>query len=91
MYTQNELNKDLSRLSSDTMADIVEVKLREYFKKKLFKPGDALPKELELAEALGVSRNVVREALSRLRMLGMIESRKKTGNDIIKPGCSWSF
>ena len=27
----------------------------------------------------GVSRNVVREALSRLRMLGIVETRKKRG------------
>ncbi|MDB5286495.1 MAG: hypothetical protein JWR05_1444 [Mucilaginibacter sp.] len=27
--------------------------------------------------SLGVSRNIGREALSRLRMLGMIETRKK--------------
>ncbi|MDB5111643.1 MAG: GntR family transcriptional regulator [Mucilaginibacter sp.] len=91
MYTQNDLNKDLGRLSSDTMTDIVEVKLREYFKKKLFKPGDALPKELELAEALGVSRNVVREALSRLRMLGMIESRKKRGMILSNPDVLGAF
>ncbi|HMG09149.1 MAG TPA: GntR family transcriptional regulator, partial [Mucilaginibacter sp.] len=62
MSKQIELNKDLGRVSSDTMADVVESRLRDYFKKKSFKPGDALPKELELAEALGVSRNVVREA-----------------------------
>ena len=36
-------------------------------------------KETELAAALGVSRNIVREALSRLRMLGLIESRKRRG------------
>lgn len=79
MLKKNDLSKDIARIESDTMADVVEFRLREYFKKKLFKPGDQLPKELELAEALGVSRNVVREALSRLRMLGMIETRKKRG------------
>ncbi|MCH5720047.1 FCD domain-containing protein [Niabella hibiscisoli] len=38
-----------------------------------------------MAEALDVSRNVVREALSRLRMLGMIESRKKRGTILVEP------
>lgn len=66
-------------VSLPIMADKVEISLRKYFKSKKFKPGDALPKETELAEALGVSRNVLREALSRLRMLGMIETRKKRG------------
>lgn len=73
------------------MADVVETRLREYLKKKAFKPGDALPKELELAEALDVSRNVVREALSRLRMLGMIESRKKRGMVLAEPDILGGF
>lgn len=86
-----ELKKDLERISTKTMADVVEVKLRDYLKKKSFKPGDALPKELELAEALGVSRNVVREALSRLRMLGMIETRKKRGMVLAQPDILGAF
>ncbi|GAA4317788.1 GntR family transcriptional regulator [Compostibacter hankyongensis] len=73
------------------MADVVETKLREYLKKKALKPGSPLPKELELAEALGVSRNVVREALSRLRMLGMIETRKKRGMILAEPDVLKAF
>jgi GntR family transcriptional repressor for pyruvate dehydrogenase complex len=91
MSIQNQLNKDIVKISSDTMADVVELHIRDYFKKKLFKPGDALPKELELAEALGVSRNVVREALSRLRMLGMIESKKKRGMILASPDVLGAF
>ena len=85
------LSKDLSPIISSTMADLVEVRLREYLKKKSFKPGDALPKELELAEALGVSRNVLREALSRLRMLGMIETKKKRGMVLARPDILGTF
>lgn len=68
-----------------TMAEMVEIKLQEYIREKDFKVGDALPKELELSEALGVSRNVIREALSRFRMLGLIESRKKRGMILTSP------
>jgi GntR family transcriptional repressor for pyruvate dehydrogenase complex len=85
------LSKDLERISTETMADIVELRLREFFKKKSFKPGDALPKEMELVAALGVSRNVVREALSRLRMLGMIETRKKRGMLLARPDILGTF
>jgi GntR family transcriptional regulator, transcriptional repressor for pyruvate dehydrogenase complex len=67
------------------MADQVENHLREYIIKRSIKPGDSIPKETEIAQALGVSRNVVREALSRLRMLGMIESRKKRGMILTQP------
>lgn len=91
MAMQNELSREIGRVSSDTMADVVELRLRDYFKKKSFKPGDALPKELELAEALGVSRNVVREALSRFRMLGMIESKKKRGMVLSSPDVLGAF
>ena len=87
----NDLSRDLSPIVSNTMADQVEIRLREYLKKKSFLPGDALPKEVELAEALGVSRNVLREALSRLRMLGMIETRKKRGMILARPDILGTF
>ncbi|HTN36497.1 MAG TPA: GntR family transcriptional regulator [Arachidicoccus sp.] len=90
MAIQNRIT-GLEPVATQTMADVVEVHLRDYLKKKSFKPGDALPKELELAEALGVSRNVLREALSRLRMLGMIETKKKTGMVLARPDILGAF
>ncbi|MGN6213720.1 FadR/GntR family transcriptional regulator [Parafilimonas sp.] len=83
--------KDLEKIAHKTMADIVEIRLREYLKNKSFRPGDALPKETEMAESLGVSRNVVREALSRLRMLGMIETKRKRGMVLTSPDIMGSF
>ena len=44
-----------------------------------------LPKEQELVEILGVSRVVVREALSRLRALGIIETKRKRGPVVVAP------
>jgi GntR family transcriptional repressor for pyruvate dehydrogenase complex len=82
---------DIEKITHKTMAEVVEIRLREYLKKKAFKPGDALPTEMELSESLGVSRNVLREALSRLRMLGMIESRKKRGMVLASPDILGSF
>jgi len=87
----NNLRKDLSPIETNSMADIVELRLREYLKKKSFKPGDVLPKELELAAALGISRNVLREALSRLRMLGMVETRKRRGMVLTRPDILGAF
>lgn len=87
----NNLRRDIKRIEPATMADMVEIRLREYLKKKAFKPGDALPKELELADALDVSRNVLREALSRLKMLGMIESKKKRGMILAEPDVLGGF
>ena len=89
--SKQELRVDLPRITTQTMTDIVEVQLREYLKKKSFLPGDVLPKEVEMAEALGVSRNVVREALSRLRMLGMIETKKRRGMVLARPDILGAF
>lgn len=65
--------------------DRVEAKLVELLQNRQLKVGDSIPKEIELAEAIGVSRTVIREALLRLRMMGLIESRKKKGAVITSP------
>ncbi len=68
-----------------SLADKVEESLCQYFKDNKLVTGDSLPKETELAEGLGVSRNVIREALSRLRMLGIIETKKRKGMVLAEP------
>ena len=68
-----------------TLVDQVEDKLLAYFKTKDLHPGDSIPNELELAAALGVARSVLREALSRLKMMGMIESRTRRGMILTEP------
>src|SRR5438552_3607940 len=45
-----------------------------------FSEGGRLPAESELADRFGVSRPVIREALSRLRVMGMIISRRGSGS-----------
>lgn len=44
-----------------------------------YKPGDKLPPERSLAAAMGVSRSSVREALSALQVLNILESRPGDG------------
>ncbi|WP_299664880.1 GntR family transcriptional regulator [uncultured Polaribacter sp.] len=67
----------------ESMVDQVENNLRSFIREKGFKPGDTLPTENELATSMNVSRNVVREALSRFRMLGLISSNKKKGIQLL--------
>jgi GntR family transcriptional repressor for pyruvate dehydrogenase complex len=43
------------------------------------RPGDKLPPERELAAMLGISRPSVRQALSALSLIGIIESRQGSG------------
>lgn len=68
-----------------TLVDQVEKKLFDYIKNEKMEIGDSIPNENELSEALGVSRSVLREALSRLRMLGVIESRTRRGMVLREP------
>lgn len=72
-------------LSTTTLADQVEKKIIEYIKENRLVPGDSLPNETHFSEMLGISRNVVREAMSRLRMLGLIQSRTKRGIIVTEP------
>lgn len=71
--------------SSVTLVDLVEERLLSYFKEKKIRPGESIPTELELTEALGVGRSVLREALSRFRMLGLIQSRTRRGMILSEP------
>lgn len=78
---------DSIKLDSETttLVDVVEKSLLNYIKEKQLKPGDKLLHEEELCEQLGVGRNVVREALSRLRSLGILDSRKRRGIVLQEP------
>jgi DNA-binding GntR family transcriptional regulator len=51
-------------------------RIREQLDLGVLKPGDKLPPERDLAQQLGVSRNVLREALRSLEMAGVLRLRK---------------
>ena len=79
------VNVNFTSIDNSSLVDKVEANLVELLQQCKLKVGDAIPKELELAENLGVSRTVVREALMRLPMMGLIESKKKKGSVITSP------
>lgn len=68
-----------------SLVDKVELGLMELLAERELKPGDPLPKEVELAEAFDVSRTVVREALTRLKVMGLVESVKHKGSRVTHP------
>jgi len=74
-----------SKLIVTTLTDQVEANIIEYIKDNKLVPGDPFPNEKEFVEMLSVGRNVVREAMSRLRMLGILESRTKRGIIVKEP------
>ncbi len=60
---------------SDQVADAVAGEIRD----GRLVAGDKLPTEAVLADQFSVSRTVVREALSRLKSLGLVESKQGSG------------
>lgn len=60
---------------SEQLADALAVSIRD----GQLSAGQKLPTEQALVERFGVSRTVVREAMSRLKTLGLVESRQGSG------------
>ena len=56
----------------------------EYIIGRGLQPGDVLPPEPSLASSLGISRNILREALRHYRTLGLIESKPKVGTILMQ-------
>lgn len=76
---------------SHTLVDWVESRLIQEIRENQLGSGAEMLNEKELSEKYDVGRNVVREALSRLRSLGIIESRKKRGIVVSQPNVMFSF
>ncbi|MCK5175351.1 MAG: FadR family transcriptional regulator [Planctomycetes bacterium] len=72
-------------IKSVPLVDRVEKQLLQSIHTGQIKSGNLLPSEQEIAGKMNVSRNVVREALSRLRVLGLVESHKKRRTIVTSP------
>ncbi|MFP5078453.1 FadR/GntR family transcriptional regulator [Rhizobium sp. YIM 134829] len=66
-------------------AQQVEAALADYVERAGLKAGDRLPAERELMSALNVGRSTIREAIGKFQALGVVESRKGSGNYLLKP------
>jgi GntR family transcriptional repressor for pyruvate dehydrogenase complex len=68
------------RMSSTLpLTDRVAIALLEKIDEGAFRPGGKLPSENSLAKQFGVSRTVLREAISRLKHEGVVEGRQGSG------------
>lgn len=83
--TLEAFNDNFKSVENVSLVDKVESNLVQLLQQKKLKIGDSIPTELELSQKLGVSRTVIREALLRLRMMGLIESKKRKGAVITSP------
>lgn len=59
--------------------ELIQDKLLSLIKEEKLGEGDKLPSERELAQELGVSRNILREAIVSLSATGILEVRERQG------------
>jgi GntR family transcriptional regulator, transcriptional repressor for pyruvate dehydrogenase complex len=74
-----------------SLVDWVESLIIKRIRDNELTSGSVIPNEQEMAAEYEVGRNVVREALSRLRMLGIIESRQRRGMVVAEPNVMYGF
>ena len=70
--------------SSVSLVTQVSTVLRNAIASGTYGPGQRLPSEIELTETHGVSRTVVREAVTALRCDGLVEVRQGAGIFVLK-------
>src|SRR3954468_10318426 len=71
-------------------ADLVQ-SLGDWIRRGRLQAGAKLPPEGAIMEEFGVSRTVVREAISRLQAAGMVETRHGIGTFVLGHGDGSSF
>lgn len=73
------VSQTLRTLPRDRLIDRATEAIKDYILANGLKGGDRLPSEQELARALGVSRNVVRQAVSILETIGVVRAAQGRG------------
>ena len=76
---------DPPRLVAERLSDRLAARLAQQIETHALEPGDRLPTELQLAQAHGVSRTVVREAVHQLKSRGLLRSRQGSGVFVASP------
>lgn len=96
----SELASELAGLAvrREPISNEVAQVLLTYLLRGDYKPGQRLPSERALADALGVGRSVIREALKSLTLLGLIQVRpgdgtylRDRGSDFLPASFEWGL
>jgi len=77
--------------SQGSLTDRVTSALAQLIRKGEYPPKSRLPTETDMGERFGVSRTVIREAVSRLKSEGMVESRQGVGVFVRDAGMDTPF
>lgn len=70
------------------LTERVVTDLRDQIRNGKLVPGERLPSEAKLIDAYGVSRTVIREAVSALKVEGLLASRQGAGVFVLEPKSS---
>lgn len=70
---------ELQNLKSKKLYLQVYDEIKKYIRDNNLQPGDKLPTEMEMCASLGVSRNVLREAIKSLEITGIVNSKPGVG------------
>ena len=84
--TDGTNTEQLPRKRAPSLAQELMNDLAAKIRSGQYQPGDRLPTEPEVMAQHGVSRTVVREAISRLQAAGLAETRHGVGTFVLPPG-----
>lgn len=70
-----------------SLVDAFSIQIRD----GVLRPGDKLPTESAIMQSFGVSRTVVREALSKLQAGGLVETHHGIGTFVLQPRAAGMF
>lgn len=76
---------EIEKLTKRNHYEEITSQLRAMVESGTLKPGDKLPSTKELSERFGVGRSTMREALSALKAMGLIEIRQGGGCRVLYP------
>lgn len=76
----------IARKKPRSLAQELVDTLGERIREGQLAPGDKLPTEAAVMAEFGVSRTVVREAISKLQAAGLVETRHGVGTFVVGPG-----
>jgi GntR family transcriptional repressor for pyruvate dehydrogenase complex len=79
------------RQDSTKKPAIIVKRIIELLEREELSPGDKLPNEVEIVKQTDISRTAVREALSALELMGIIERIPGEGTFIAYGAMSWKF
>lgn len=71
--------RKLEKIARPRMADLAAERISEWISSSRLTPGAKLPSEQKLAESLGLSRSAIREALAKLKAVGLVETFQGRG------------